>query len=146
MFAGPDETRKKLAVVLQALTTTVFDGVDKLLMHFAQQTFEMADFSRLFVAERIEQSFVFARRIHMASQIPVGVIDVSRGGTTVETWTPLSVLEQIDTEEVRGLLQRWDEKIAEWDPQQDSTERSPLESSQPCSEVRQLRLRGQLDQ
>ena len=29
--------------------------------------------------------YVFARRIHMASQVPIGVIDASRGGTTVET-------------------------------------------------------------
>lgn len=24
----------------------------------------------------------------MAAQVPIGVIDASRGGTTVETWTP----------------------------------------------------------
>ena len=41
--------------------------------------------------------YVFARRIHMASQVPIGVIDVSRGGTTVETWTPDPVLRKIDT-------------------------------------------------
>ena len=40
--------------------------------------------------------YVFARRIHMASRIPIGVIDVSRGGTTVETWTPDSVLRKIE--------------------------------------------------
>ena len=31
--------------------------------------------------------YVFARRLHMASGVPIGVIDASRGGTTVETWT-----------------------------------------------------------
>ncbi|MEM8734916.1 MAG: hypothetical protein AAGG44_11870, partial [Planctomycetota bacterium] len=36
--------------------------------------------------------YVFARRIHTASRVPIGIIDVSRGGTTVETWTPDSVL------------------------------------------------------
>jgi sialate O-acetylesterase len=63
--------------------------------------------------------YVFARRLHMASQVPIGVIDASRGGTTVETWTPVSVLKRIDTEEVKALLAEWDEKIAQWDPQQD---------------------------
>jgi sialate O-acetylesterase len=41
--------------------------------------------------------FVFARRVHMATQVPIGVIDASRGGTTVETWTPQEVLEKIDS-------------------------------------------------
>ena len=36
--------------------------------------------------------YVFARRVHKASNVPVGVIDASRGGTTVETWTPLPIL------------------------------------------------------
>ena len=67
--------------------------------------------------------YVFARRIHMASQIPIGVIDASRGGTTVETWTPVSVLREIDTEEVNALLAEWDEKIAEWDAQEDLEKR-----------------------
>ncbi len=52
--------------------------------------------------------YVFARRIHMASQIPIGVIDTSRGGTTVETWTPAPVMRTIDTEEVKDLLAEWD--------------------------------------
>ncbi len=63
--------------------------------------------------------YVFARRLHMASQIPIGVIDVSRGGTTVETWTPLEVLSTIDTPEVKAKLATWREKIAAFDPQAD---------------------------
>ena len=41
----------------------------------------------------------------MASQVPIGVIDASRGGTTVETWTPDSVLRTIDAPQVKTLLQ-----------------------------------------
>ena len=63
--------------------------------------------------------YVFARRIHMASQVPIGVIDASRGGTTVETWTPTDVLAEIDTPEVRGLLSGWEEEIAAWDAEAD---------------------------
>lgn len=63
--------------------------------------------------------YVFARRIHMASQIPVGVIDVSRGGTCLETWLPLDVLKATDTPEVKAQLAEWDKKIAEFDPEKD---------------------------
>lgn len=67
--------------------------------------------------------YVFARRIHMATQVPIGVIDVSRGGTTVETWTPDPVLRKMETESVRSLLSEWDKKVADYDPQQDLEDR-----------------------
>jgi sialate O-acetylesterase len=67
--------------------------------------------------------YVFARRIHMASQIPIGVIDTSRGGTTVETWTPAPVIQTIDTEEVKDLLAEWDKKVADFDPKKDLEKR-----------------------
>ncbi len=67
--------------------------------------------------------YVFARRIHMASQVPIGVIDVSRGGTTVETWTPDSTLREIGTQPVIDLLSEWDLKVAEWDSQKDLAQR-----------------------
>lgn len=67
--------------------------------------------------------YVFARRIHMATGVPIGVIDVSRGGTTVETWTPDAVLRSIDTAEVRTVLEEWDEKCATWDAQKDLEQR-----------------------
>lgn len=63
--------------------------------------------------------YVFARRIHMASQIPIGVIDVSRGGTNLETWLPIDVLAATDTPEVKGMLAEWDKKIADFDPEKD---------------------------
>ena len=67
--------------------------------------------------------YVFARRLHMAAQVPIGVIDASRGGTTVETWTPTPVLEKIETPEVKGLLAEWEKKVAEFDPQKDLEKR-----------------------
>lgn len=63
--------------------------------------------------------YVFARRLQMATQIPIGVIDVSRGGTTVETWTPIEVLKSIDSPEVKMKLEEWDKKVSEFDPQKD---------------------------
>jgi len=63
--------------------------------------------------------YVFARRLYMASRVPIGVIDTSRGGTTVETWTPTAVLTRIDTPEVKDKLADWNKKIDEWDPKKD---------------------------
>ena len=52
-----------------------------------------------------------------------GLIDASRGGTTVETWTPDKVLRQIDTPEVSSLITGWDNRVAEWDPKADLEKR-----------------------
>jgi len=71
------------------------------------------------VREMSAIGYVFARRLHMATQVPIGVIDASRGGTCLETWTPLEVLKKIDTAEVKAMLADWDKKVAEFDPQKD---------------------------
>lgn len=63
--------------------------------------------------------YIFARRIHMATQIPIGVVNVSRGGTCLETWTPMEVLRSIKTPEVQTKLTEWDKKVAEFNPQKD---------------------------
>lgn len=63
--------------------------------------------------------YIFGRRIHMATGVPIGLVDVSRGGTTLMSWTPLDVLQQIDTPEVTSTLAEWDKKVAEFDPQKD---------------------------
>lgn len=67
--------------------------------------------------------YVFARRIHMASNIPIGVIDASRGGTTVETWTPLSVLRKLDSKTTQAKLSQFDAKVMEWNAQDDLNKR-----------------------
>jgi sialate O-acetylesterase len=67
--------------------------------------------------------YVFARRIHMATQIPIGLINASRGGTCIETWLPLDGLKSIDTPEVKAKLAEWDQKVAEFHPQRDLDER-----------------------
>ena len=63
--------------------------------------------------------YIFARRIHMASQIPIGVIDASYWGTPVESWTPLSVVKSMDSDVVRVLISDWDKKVAAWDPKKE---------------------------
>lgn len=63
--------------------------------------------------------YVFGRRIHMASQVPIGIIDASRGGTSVETWTPTPVLRKMESSHVKALLSEWDQKVAVWDAEAD---------------------------
>jgi sialate O-acetylesterase len=63
--------------------------------------------------------YVFARRVHKAGNVPIGIIDASRGGTTIETWTPIDVLRAMESEPTRAKLAEFDEKVAQWDPQVD---------------------------
>lgn len=63
--------------------------------------------------------YIFARRIHMATQVPIGVVDASRGGTCIETWIPREELDKFNTPEVTNALAEWDRKVAEFDPQKD---------------------------
>lgn len=67
--------------------------------------------------------YVFARRVHKASEVPIGVIDASRGGTTVETWTPLDRMRKMQSEPTQALLADWDAKVAAFDPQADLQQR-----------------------
>ena len=57
--------------------------------------------------------YVFGRRLHMVSGVPIGLIDASVGGTTVEAWTSRGKLEA--TPGTRGLLEEWDSKVAAYD-------------------------------
>jgi sialate O-acetylesterase len=67
--------------------------------------------------------YTFARRVHLASQVPIGVIDASRGGTTVETWTPLARLRELSEPYLREKLADWDRRVAEWDAEKDLAQR-----------------------
>jgi sialate O-acetylesterase len=58
--------------------------------------------------------YLFGRRIHMASQVPVGLIDVSLGGTTVEAWLSPETLAA--SPENAPLLKQWNDKVAAYDP------------------------------
>ncbi|MGL4421506.1 MAG: hypothetical protein ACRCZF_12625 [Gemmataceae bacterium] len=89
------------------------------------------------VQEMSAIGYIFARRIHMATQVPIGVIDVSRGGTSLETWTPTSVLKSVDTPEVKAKLTEWNEKVAAFDPQKD------LETRIKKFQDQQARLKAQ---
>lgn len=83
--------------------------------------------------------YVFGRRLHMASGVPIGLIDTSIGGTTVETWTPREVLESVTGEETREMLAEWDQRIAAYDPQADLQARIAAYEAR----VRALQERGE---
>jgi sialate O-acetylesterase len=61
--------------------------------------------------------YIFGRRLFMASQVPIGLIDVSMGGTTVEAWLKPETLA--DMPENSALLKQWNEKVAAYDPAED---------------------------
>lgn len=63
--------------------------------------------------------YVFAGRLHKAANVPIGVIDASRGGTTVESWTPLPVLRAMDSPTTQAKLAKFDDALTQWDPQAD---------------------------
>ncbi len=63
--------------------------------------------------------YVFGRRLHMATGVPIGLIDTSWGGTTVETWTPEAAVKSIKQTETQDLLKVWQEKIDSWDAKAD---------------------------
>ncbi|MCH7227735.1 sialate O-acetylesterase [Haloferula sp. A504] len=75
------------------------------------------------VAEFSAIGYIFGRRLAMATDIPIGLIDASQGGTTVEAWTPEDVLKQLEAEETRAMMKDWQEKIAAWDPKADLEQR-----------------------
>ena len=60
--------------------------------------------------------YVMARRRHMVSQVPIGIINTSRGGTTVEAWTPMARLRKSGVPVVKELLARHDKRLADYDP------------------------------
>ncbi len=63
--------------------------------------------------------YIFGRRVHMAARIPIGLIDASIGGTTVETWTPEEVIRKVEGAETQALLKDWADRIAAFDPKAD---------------------------
>ena len=57
--------------------------------------------------------YVFGRRLHMVSGMPVGLIDASVGGTTAEAWTSRKDLNSI--KDTKPLIEEWDSKIDQYD-------------------------------
>lgn len=63
--------------------------------------------------------YIFGRRVHAASGVPLGLVNTSIGGTSLETWTPEDVLRNVNGAETKAVLKEWDDKIAAFNPQAD---------------------------
>ena len=59
--------------------------------------------------------YIFGRRLHMASGVPIGLIDASLGGTTIEAWLSPKALQQHP--ENKALLAIWKRKADEFNPE-----------------------------
>lgn len=91
--------------------------------------------------------YTFGRRLHMAARVPIGLVDISRGGTCVETWTPIEVLRGSANDDTKRLLADWDAKVTTWDPVKDLEARvaqfrkrqqegkAPAEAKEPTAHV-----------
>lgn len=67
--------------------------------------------------------YAFARRVHKASKVPVGVIDASRGGSNVETWIDMARLRAMTSQPVQDKLADWDKRVTDWDANKDLEQR-----------------------
>lgn len=61
--------------------------------------------------------YIFGSRIHMASQVPIGLVDASLGGTTVEAWLTPKTLPEMPGNSL--LLKQWNEKATAFNPEED---------------------------
>jgi len=76
--------------------------------------------------------YIFGRRLHLATQVPIGLIDASVGGTTAEAHCSRDFLERIP--QARALLNQWDKADRE---KKDSARK--IESWKKESEKRKAR-------
>jgi len=60
-------------------------------------------------------AYFFGRYLHKELDLPVGLINTSWGGTPAEAWTSLDA--QQDVPELAPTVARWNQQIAQYDPQ-----------------------------
>ena len=71
------------------------------------------------VADMSAIGFVFAKRMHEVTGVPIGLIDTSIGGTTIEAWTAFPAMQASKDVATLETLAKWKTKVDEWDPQAD---------------------------
>lgn len=77
------------------------------------------------VGEFCGMGYIFARRLYMIQEIPIGLVDTSRGGTTVETWTSDATLKSIpESKELLAKFSRkWANTLERFNPERELKER-----------------------
>jgi sialate O-acetylesterase len=70
-------------------------------------------------------AYVFARRLHMVSQVPIGMVDMSVGGTTVENWTSTASLKKVEGTKVifDELAENQAQRLKSFNPEKDLEKR-----------------------
>ena len=68
--------------------------------------------------------YIFIRRLHMATQVPIGVIDTSIGGTTLEAWTPFVAVKAVEGKETKRWVAEQEAYIAAYDAKKELEERA----------------------
>jgi len=59
--------------------------------------------------------FLFARYLQNHLQVPVGIMDVSRGGTTGDAWCSRELLQSIKAPVIQDSLKKYDAETALWE-------------------------------
>ena len=59
--------------------------------------------------------YLYGMFLHRYLKVPVGIINVARGGTLGQTWCTRGQLEQVDSEIVKTVLRDYDVETAKWD-------------------------------
>ena len=59
-------------------------------------------------------AYFFGKRLHEELKVPVGLINSSVGGTSIESWTSLSAQQAVD--EIKPRLQAWEEEDRAYEP------------------------------
>ena len=59
-------------------------------------------------------AFYFARDVHLATGIPIGMVKAARGGTYPESWQTRASLESLKSPVVKELLDDYDRQEKEW--------------------------------
>ena len=57
--------------------------------------------------------YFFGKRLHEALDVPIGLIDSSRGGTAAEGWTPPKAFETNAT--IRPIREHWKRLVDNYD-------------------------------
>jgi sialate O-acetylesterase len=63
--------------------------------------------------------YIFGRRLYMAAQIPIGLIDLSVGGTTLEAWLSSGMLQELPGD--KRLIAQWKNKVVYYNSKENLT-------------------------
>ena len=116
--ASANHPRIRLMTIPQQAGPNAFEDMDRLNEFNAwERRYEQKGSWSQCTPKAVERfsaiGYIFGKRLHLVSGVPIGLIDNSWGGTTIEAWTSRKMLATIP--EAKGLTDEWDAKIAAYD-------------------------------